>query len=479
MGSVNVVARNTSIATSRGVQTYYVLEVYKEGTNQLVASIKTDNEEKAKLFLENQKRQYNSIKINGKAGVNPFTDGTLRPATTTASDFAVSDGTPRFSPGSSQFTNAPRDTYSQFNQSKPDNNLSDLVPKIGFNAARIEKKARDLSGMSEEKKKKFEALTEKQKAEQGISGVFGAKRMQAVIKRENVPSELEVARGPDNNAFIIIGNDRVSKPHTGYGGKGHTQSDAIDIVAGMASFNPQEVQKTSLADGTVVEQPIKTNPNFFLDAARIYITQKTDVDKNFRIGEFGAAEKNAKDNKDDKNIGKYGAKSAIALKADNIRVISREAVKIVTGTDKFNSQGGEVNGKHGIELIAMNDSSNLQPLVLGDNLIAMLTTIVENIEKMATYLHASSTYQMKFNQAIAKHTHVGFFNAKPTLKSDEAKAAGSQSDIAKISKTDLSAMKELTNLAGLTANYLTPTGQKFGDIEGGKSYILSDLNKCN
>ena len=51
------------------------------------------------------------------------------------------------------------------------------------------------------------------------------------------------------------------------------------------SSNPKKIDK------------IKTNPNFFLDAARIYISQKTDVDKNFRIGEFGAAEKNIKDNK--------------------------------------------------------------------------------------------------------------------------------------------------------------------------------------
>ena len=477
---MNIVARNTSVATTSGVQTYYLLEVYNE-KNQLVASVKTTDEAKAKLFFQRQKEQHNSVSVNGKAQADPFADGTLKPATTTLRDFAISDGgrASNMSPGASQFTNAPKDTYSQFNQSKSTDGLSELIPKIGFNASRIEKKARDLSGMSEEKKKKFENLTEKQKAEQGINGVFGAKRMQAVVKRENVPSELVVARGPDNNAFIIIGNDRVSKPHTGYGGKGHTQSDSIDIVAGMGSFNAREVQKSTLANGETVEQPIKTNPNFFLDAARIYISQKTDVDKNFRIGEFGATEKNIKDNKDDTNIGKYGAKSAIALKADNIRVISREAVKIVTGTDRYNSQGGEVNGKHGIELIAMNDSSNLQPLVLGDNLVAVLTKIVENIQKMATYLHASSTYQMKFNQALAKHTHVGFFNAKPTLKSAEAKAAGTQSDISKISKTDLSAMKELTNLAGLIANYLTPTGRKFGDVEGGKSYILSDLNKCN
>ena len=143
-----------------------------------------------------------------------------------------------------------------------------------------------------------------------------------------------LGRGPDNNAFIIIGNDRVSKPHTGYGGKGHTQCDSIDLVVGMGGHTPREVDKE--------EQEVKTNPNFFIDSARIYISQKTDVDKNFGIGEFGRAEEDEQDNKDDKGIGKYGAKSAIAAKADNIRIIGRESIRLVTGTDSQNSQGGDV-----------------------------------------------------------------------------------------------------------------------------------------
>jgi len=481
MSSVNIVARTTSSATSSGIVTYYVLEVYKQGTNQLISSKKTVNEDEAKAFLAEQKSKFGLVKINGKDGTDPFSDGTFKSASKKNFETGnIPTPTPppfrdRVPSSQTQFNNEPRNQLSEFDQSSRDGTLSNLVPNISIPKARVEKKARDLTGMSEEKRKKFESLTEKQKAQQKISGVFGAKRIQAVIDRENVPSELVVGRGPDNNAFIVIGNDRVDKPHTGYGGKGHTQSDAIDIVAGMASFNPQEVQKKPLANGQVAEVKVKTNPSFFLDAARIYVSQKTDVDKNFRIGEFGKASNNSKDNKDDENIGKYGAKSAIAMKADNIRIISREAVKIVTGTDDKNSQGGQVQG-HGIDLIAGNDITTLQPMVLGDNLSDLLKKIIKNIENLAKYLHQANNYQMKFNQAMSKHTHVGFFNAKPTLQSEEAKAAGFQFDVAKISKTDLSAMKEMTNLSGLINNYLVLHGT---NKKGNNSYILSKLNNCN
>ena len=55
-------------------------------------------------------------------------------------------------------------------------------------------------------------------------------------------------------------------------------------------------------------------------------------------------------------------------------------------------------------------------------------------------------------------------------------AAGQISDIEKITKTDLSVMKNLSNKVGTLINYIEPTGQK---ENGDKAYILSDLNKCN
>ena len=328
--------------------------------------------------------------------------------------------------------------------------------------SKLVKKSRDISGMSKKRREEYEKLTEQQKFLKGVSGVFGQKRAQAMTIRAELESELVIGRGADNNAYIVIGNDRTGKAHTGYGGRGHTQCDAIDLVAGLGGYNPQETDSK--------EREITTNPNFFLDSARIYISQKTNVDKNFGIAEFGNAEEDVHDDKDSKAIGVYGAKSAVAAKADNIRLIGRESIRLVTGTDAKNSQGGDVLAKTGIELIAMNDSKSLQPIVLGDNLQLALITILNHLESLAKVMHGYTKYQMKFNQALSKHTHMSPFYAKSTLKSMEAVIAGVQADVEISANTELSILKHITNLQGVKHNFLT---------ESGENFINSRLNKVN
>ena len=181
-------------------------------------------------------------------------------------------------------------------------------------------------------------------------------------------------------------------------------------------------------------------------------------------------EEGAEDNRDDKDIGKYGAKSAVVAKADNIRIIGRESIRIVTGTDKFNSQGGEVLGKSGIEIVAMNDTKTLQPMVLGKNLIELLDKLIGQVEDVSNWNHANIKYQMKMNQAMQQHVHLSPFFALPTTQSPQAAAGGIQCDIETMTKTELSAMKQSTNLQGMRHNYLTESGEK---------YINSKLNKVN
>jgi hypothetical protein len=319
------------------------------------------------------------------------------------------------------------------------------------------KKARDTSGVSKDRREKYEALSEEEKARQCISGVFHDQRVQATPTLKTAPSQ-KCLRGPDNNAFIIIGNDRVEKLDTGYGGKGHTQCDAIDLVAGMGGYSPKESEEM--------------NPNFFVDAARIYISQKTDVDKNFGIGEFGKAEKKGTEDKpkNKKNGGKMGAKSAVAVKADNVRLIGRETIRLVTGTDDKNSQNGTVLAKSGIEIIAMNDTTTLQPLVLGDNLTEFLKKVCDNIDNVSRMLHGYMKYQMKFNEAISSHWHHSPFFASPTAPSEEVLTTGMQCTLEQAMNTELSVVKMATNMQTTKINYLSP---------GGKKYINSRLNKVN
>ena len=249
---------------------------------------------------------------------------------------------------------------------------------------------------------------------------------------------------------------------SGYGGKGHTQCDAIDIVAGLGGHKPKEVEKTITNSGLVIENRKDTNPNFLKDAARIYIAQKTDVDRNFGLGRFKETPADWTD------ISESGGRSAVALKADNIRIIGRETLHLVTRTDKSNSLGGEQHGKSGIQLIANNDPESLQPMPLGNNLQMLLVIMLENLEALAKIMHGYIKYQMKFNQALQKHTHHTPFYGKKTLVSKEAIVEGIQLDIATAGTTEISVMKHITNLSGVQGNFLTPAGDHFINSKNNK-----------
>jgi hypothetical protein len=403
--------------------------------------------------------------VNGEplATSDPLSDGSLDPVDLTQYD-------PQQGPGLLEDPSS-NITSEESRLSNP-NAYAAAGPREGkkpIKKSALYKRARDYCNLGDDDKKTIQQATPQQKERWG--GVLGGKRLQAMTKRLTLPSENIIGRGWDNNAFIVIGNDRSGGPHTSYGGKGHTQCDSIDLVAGLGGFCP------SGDDPATITQPngesvqiggagAETNPNFFVDSARIYISQKTDVDKNFGIGEeFTKGNSN-----DKKEIGKYGAKSAVVAKADNIRLIGRESLRLVTGTDEFNSQGGLISGKHGIELVAMNKVNDLQPLVLGDNLVQCLSKIIREIESVAGIFQAYVHYQMKFNKAVMSHNHISPFFAIPNLPSAQAVAGGIQSDIETLTNTELSIIKHVTNLKGTIGNYL---------VDSGDAYINSRQNKSN
>ena len=113
---------------------------------------------------------------------------------------------------------------------------------------------------------------------------------------------------------------------------------------------------------------IYTNPDFKVDAARIYISQKADIDDyfNLRSGKVGTSR----------------AKSGIGIKADALRLIGREGIKLVTRTEPQNSQGGKLQKVNGIDLIAGNDDSDMQPLIKGANLTECLDDMNDNIANL-------------------------------------------------------------------------------------------------
>ena len=296
------------------------------------------------------------------------------------------------------------------------------------------KKAVDLAGISPGTKRKLDSLNQQQRAT--THGIAGEHLAEPVPNFIQLPSE-EIVKNM-NNASIVLGRDRPDNALSGYGGKGDTQAASIDLVAGY--------QGAGAVQSTPSGEDVYCNPNFFTDASRIYISQKTDVDKNFALAAG--------------TVGLAIAKSAVALKADGIRLIAREGIKLITKTDAKNSQGGDIRSTVGIDLIAGNDDEDMQPLVKGDNLIEAIDAVIEQLSDLNGIVDSFLMAQQKFNAALTNHTHIGN-RGWPTAPSFSAVGAGITDSISKVAMVKTSLIANKTNLATTKFNFLNLAGEKY------------------
>jgi hypothetical protein len=210
------------------------------------------------------------------------------------------------------------------------------------------------------------------------------------------------------------------------------------------------------------------DPDIVHDAARVYISQKGDIDEYFNIVE-----------------GKVGAsvdRSCVGIKADGIRIVAREGIKLVTQTDVVNSQGGlsPVNDIYGIDLIALNDDSDLQPIPKGGNLSDALISLTDQVSKLNGIVHSLLQYQTYLNEQLTNHYHYAPAEIIPlgppglyiwkTSPSPPVVSAGITTTINHLTQTYRSLTVQKANLEKFKANYLLPFGDK---------YINSRFNNTN
>ena len=312
------------------------------------------------------------------------------------------------------------------------------------------KKAYDINGAPEEQKEAIDSRSQKDKAVS--SGIGGDPIYEPVPKYIQTSSEKVIKN--KNNAWIVLGRDRPQGRFSGYGGAGHTQCASIDIVTGRK--------------GTAQDW---TDPDFKRDAARIYVSQKTDVDANFGLaaGLIGSTISiNASTNQGTNvvtqppaSISRVVPRSTVAMKADGVRIIAREGIKLVTGVDSQNSQDGAVRSIAGVNIIAGNDDSDMQPLVKGDNLTEALSRMVDHIDSLAGNLDTFLTHQMTYNKAIANHFHHSPFWGQMTTVSPACQITGMKTMLDLLSQTKRSIVFLKTNLRGFQSTYLTQFGEKY------------------
>ncbi len=207
-----------------------------------------------------------------------------------------------------------------------------------------------------------------------------------------------------NNNFIIMGRDRPTHPASGYGREGATSAARIDLIAGMASSFPSKGP-----DGNIVYGPpcsgTVVNPNFAMDGARVYISQKAKIDKYMGLAQTP------------RDLPSADGSSAIGLKADAIRIHARSDVKIVTGQGKFENAGekgerlahGGLNERVGsISFIAGNGADiagALQPVIKGDNLTQCLHEMFSIMSELYAMVKANSDHISQLNTSTGAHIH--------------------------------------------------------------------------
>lgn len=279
------------------------------------------------------------------------------------------------------------------------------------------------------------------------SGLGGKKKIEPMPNYVRADCE-EVIKG-STNSWIVLGRDRPGTRFSGVGAGVDSHSSLIDICVGRAARDAAVEDESG--------EPIYFNNDLKSDAARIYIAQKTSIDKNFGLvpGRVG-------------NYNGQLSRSAIAMKADNIRMIARHGIKLVTRTDDTYSTGGSSSEVRGIDLIAGNDDSDLQPMVKGKNLKELLVLICEDLRTVTGAMHKFTLSQIKINSILAAHTHVDPLTGL-TGPSIEMAVASSLDALEKSIIDIPSQVIEIINRVVMDIEFLKPSGR----------YILSSKNNVN
>lgn len=260
-----------------------------------------------------------------------------------------------------------------------------------------------------------------------------------------------------HNTWIVLGRDRPSGSFSGYGGAGSFKAGAIDIVAGRLS---------SLDASTFSKEKV-VNSNFGADASRVYISQRSDIDDYFNLTD-GAT-------------GKSKNRAAIAIKSDDVRIIARNTLKLITRTDDVDSNREWTDRLVGVQLIGNNSGSyeDMQPIPKGKNLYNCIYDISSRLHELAGQLLEFMIIQKKFNQAITSHKHfIRIGTSLADLPTSEGftpnlqplPLEGKTTDLQLYSNVEQQINFIVNNIEGLVNTYL---------IESSPDYINSKYHKLN
>jgi hypothetical protein len=282
----------------------------------------------------------------------------------------------------------------------------------------------------------------RRQVENGVSSFFCANVEERTPEFNKAPCETKI--DGNHNSSIILGRDRNATWVSGIGGKGGLQCGMIDFSVGRGQIIIEHNKKNNVDPLKGIEL---VGPMFHSDAARIYITQRCEnIDRYFGLKPSGGPDSSRK--------------SAVALKADQVRIVGREKVRIYAGRgnfDGFDASIGETNclGQRlkGQVIELQVGNQELHPLVLG--------------YKLTDYLKKKNKTQRKiFNMLNGLNTNVLILSGIVSV------LPGAAIGTAPIMKQSL---EEMANTINETLNtFFDDINALDSDLVPGANHILSD-----
>ena len=287
-----------------------------------------------------------------------------------------------------------------------------------------------------------------------------------------IKADTEKVISGENNTWICLGRDRAGSLSTGYGYglKPHTGAGAIDIVVGRMAPHPQK--KNRLGSGVRVNPIFHQEMNaetgkMMVDAARVYISQKADIDNYFNIVDTK------------KGIGTIKTRSAVGIKADCVRLMARDGgIKLVTQrANTANSvfhKGAPSKSPRGIDIIAGNEDKFLQPMVLGRNLSNFLMDLTNTLDQVIGTVADIEVNLLTLAQSLMFHVHpqTGPQTGVPTVFSPEVVVGCGAVITSGLSKTLFSLFAEKWDMNRLQNDYLKSGSPR-------EKAIMSKANNVN
>ena len=286
---------------------------------------------------------------------------------------------------------------------------------------------------------------------EGARGQMGEPLVEPCPTYANAASDHVIAG--KNNTWIVMGRDRPGSLNSGYGCglKPQTQSGAIDICVGRMSPHVESANEKGerYVINPIFDEAVDDHGRVVVDAARVYVSQKADLDDYFKIV------------KSSKGIGTIKTRSAVGLKADCIRIMARDGgIKLVTQelgkTNSVFSDRNFTKQPRGIDIIAANDDTHLQPMVLGQNLSNFLTDLLNTISEVVGTVAQLESDVMTLSTALMFHTHpqVGPAAGVPTAFSPEVSVAAFSVLMSGMSKQLFSVFAQKFDMNRLQNDYL-------------------------